>query len=389
MSDFQLDPELRKFASSRQLEYIDAIEVHGGAEAAARALGVSGGTVRNAINSLRKRAAVRGHSPEHDMTRTVPDPYVVKGVSTYYDRDGKPRGQWVKSSLDREAFLMVVRALTEDIEPVLPVPASDIGAGEDLLNCYVLTDAHLGMLAWHEEGGANWNLKIAEQTIERCFELMVERTPSAETALIGQLGDWMHFDGLIPETNGNGHVLDADTRFAKVIRASVRLLRKLVHRALETHSRVILLLAEGNHDESSSQWLQTMFEALYEAEPRVQVVVSAKPYYAVEHGQTSLFFHHGHKRTGKDLAALLAAEFRAIWGRTTKSYGHTGHRHHELEQALPGIKIVQHPTLAARDAHASRSGFLSERQASAITYCRNFGEVGRVVVTPEMVNVES
>jgi hypothetical protein len=389
--DHALDDTLYEFASERQKEYLDAIKLHGGAEAAARNLGLScGGTIRKSISRLKAKAAMRGHSPDHDMTRTVPEPFVVRGVSTYYDKDGKAAGQWVKSRLDDQRYFELIRAtaeaLSEDIRPTAPVELPEsLSFARNLLTTYILTDVHLGMLAWHEEGGANWNLKIAEKTIEGCFDLMVKLSPDSETAIISQLGDWFHFDGILPVTPTSRHVLDADTRFAKVIRAGFRLLRRLIGRALEKHQKVVVLMAEGNHDESSSQWLQVMLDTLYENEPRVEVIVSAKPYYAYEFDQTALFFHHGHKKRGQNLALLLAAEFREIWGRTKKAYGHTGHLHHELEQAFPGIKMIQHPTLSARDAHASREGFMSERQASVITYSRKFGEIGRHVVTPDML----
>lgn len=390
MTETHLDPALRQFASDRQIEYIDAIELHGSANAAAKTLGVSGGTIRNSIKKLKRKAAIRGHSPEHDMTRVAPEGFTVKGVSTYYNKDGEAAGQWVKTQQDGqkwfELLVETANGLAEEIPPAAAVPAPTLAPWTaDLLQTYVLTDVHLGMLAWQEEGGQNWDLKIAERTIEKCFDMMVGMSPDADTCIIAQLGDWFHFDGLTPETSESGHVLDADSRFAKVIRAGNRLLRRLVARALQKHNKVVLLLAEGNHDPASSQWLQVLFQALFENEPRVDVIVSAKPYYAYEHGNVSLFFHHGHKRRGEKLAMVLAAEFRSLWGRTTKSYGHTGHLHHELEQAFPGIKMIQHPTLAARDAYAARGGFMGERQASAITYSAKYGEVSRNVVTPEMV----
>lgn len=392
MTDYTVDEALYQFATDRQREMLEAVKNYGGAEAAGRALGLSGGTIRNAMKRLKKKAATKGYSPAHDMTRSVPDPYVVRGVSTYYNKDGKAAGQWVKSRLDDQRYFELIRAtakgLADDIKPSAPVslPPS-LAFSQNLLSAYILTDVHLGMLAWREEGGANWNLKIAEATIERCFDAMVELAPNSETAIIAQLGDWFHFDGMSPVTPTSGHVLDADTRFAKVIRAGFRLLRRLVQRALEKHRKVVLLMAEGNHDESSSQWLQVMMDQLYEDEPRIEVIVSAKPFYAYEFGETALFFHHGHKKRGEKLALLLAAEFRPIWGRTKKAYGHHGHLHSELEQAFPGIKIIQHPTLAARDAYASREGYMSERQASVLTYSREFGEVGRHVITPEMVGI--
>jgi hypothetical protein len=85
------------------------------------------------------------------------------------------------------------------------------------------------------------------------------------------------------------------------------------------------------------------------------------------------------------LAALLAAEFAPLWGATTKRYAHSGHLHSIEEASMPGIRLVRHPTLAAADAYAARGPLLSERQASAITYHKVYGEVGRVIVTPEMI----
>jgi hypothetical protein len=46
--------------------------------------------------------------------------------------------------------------------------------------------------------------------------------------------------------------------------------------------------------------------------------------------------------------------------------------------------VVQHSTLAARDAYAARGGWMSERTIKAITYHSKYGEVGRITVTPEM-----
>jgi hypothetical protein len=48
------------------------------------------------------------------------------------------------------------------------------------------------------------------------------------------------------------------------------------------------------------------------------------------------------------------------------------------------MTVIQHPTLAARDAYAARGGWLSERSATAITYHDKFGQVARNTVVPEM-----
>jgi hypothetical protein len=144
-------------------------------------------------------------------------------------------------------------------------------------------------------------------------------------------------------------------------------------------------MAEGNHDITSSIWLRVMFKALYEDEPRVQVIDSDMPYYHYQHGHTMLAFHHGHLSKNESLPLLFASQFPDVWGATTKRYCHTGHRHHAHEKEHSGMKVIQHPTLSARDAYASRGGWISEREMTAITYHKKYGQVSRTTITPEML----
>jgi hypothetical protein len=128
-----------------------------------------------------------------------------------------------------------------------------------------------------------------------------------------------------------------------------------------------------------------MFSALYENEPRVEVINSPLPYYVYQHGKTMLAWHHGHLKKNDQLPILFASQFAQVWGQTTKRYAHCGHRHHVEEKEHSGMIVIQHPTLTARDAYAARGGWIAERQATAITYHREFGQVARNTVTPEMI----
>lgn len=384
-----MDSQLASYATVRELEYLEAVEKHGSQRAAARALKVDCKTLRSALARLRSRAASKGYSPDHDMRHTVPDGFRVKGVSTYYDEEGKPRGQWVKSSADEDRRQELIRAayeaMAEELPRVEPVPK--LGAIEpNLATVYTLTDSHVGMLAWARETGADWDLSIAERVLTGCFRRMVESSPSARVGFVNQLGDFLHSDGLLPVTPTSGHVLDQDGRYTKLVETAVRILRRVVDMALEKHQEVVVLMAEGNHDMASSVWLRVMFKAIYEKEPRVQVIDSPLPYYVYRHGKTMLAFHHGHLKKNDQLPILFAAQFPEDWGLTTKRYAHTGHRHHTEEKEHSGITVIQHPTLASRDAYAARGGWIAERQVRAITYHSEFGEVGRVVVTPEMLS---
>jgi hypothetical protein len=183
----------------------------------------------------------------------------------------------------------------------------------------------------------------------------------------------------------HGHVLDAAGRYSQMVQAAIRVLRRVVDLALMCHEEVHVLFVEGNHDLAGSMWLRLMFGALYENEPRLTVNDSEVPYYVLRHGCTMLAFHHGHMSKNASLPLLFAAQFPAIWGATTKRYAHCGHRHHVEEKEHAGMTVVQHPTLAARDAYAARGGWIAERAATCITYHEAYGQVARTIVTPEML----
>ena len=382
-----MDSRLRDYATETQWRYMEAIEQHGSGRNAAIALGVSKSTINEARQLVLRKAAQHGYAPAEGLNHPTPLGFNVKGVSTLYDADGQQKAQWVKTTADDEARIkalhMAVAALSDDIPRAQPVnPPINVNA--DLCNLFVLTDYHVGMLAWRKEGGADWDLKIAEDTLDRVFRYTIAKAPDAETIVICQLGDFLHFDGLESVTPTSGHHLDADGRFEKVVGVAIRALRNVVDLALAKHQKVILINAEGNHDIASSVWLRQMFAALYENEPRVTVETSPHPYYAYRHGRAMLGFHHGHLRKMDNLQGVFAAQFAEMWGQTKYRYAHCGHLHHQRVKEDFGMTVTQHRTLAARDAYASRDGWFAERKASLTTYHKEFGEVGNIHLTPEM-----
>jgi hypothetical protein len=388
MNPVKIDENLYQYCTPRQRETLEAIERLGSARAASVELGMNIGGASETYLAVKKKAAKMGYAPAHDFTRPVPDGYVAKGVSTYYNKQGKPSGQWVKASLSQQALAEAMREAVDGFKDEIP-PASVIVAPaaceEHLCNLYTFTDYHLGMLAWHKEGGSDWNISIAEKTILAALVQMVNQSPNAHTAVLNIQGDFLHTDGKTPVTPASKHVLDADSRFPKIRRSAIRIIRSLVAICLSRHQEVQLIIAEGNHDEESAGWLSDLFAVHYEDDPRVTINDSALPFYVFEWGTTMLGIHHGHKVKNESLPLLFAAQFPQEWGRTTRREIHCGHRHHRDEKEYNGVTVVQHPTLAARDAYAARGGWIADRAAWAITYHKKYGAVGRVMITTEMM----
>lgn len=351
----------------------------------ARKYGISDRVIRIRKAKLAKKGVGHGR----DVSHLVPDGYKIKGTSSLVDEFGNTKLQWVKTDTDAERQVELMKAVIEgmksEITPVAPVKAARAKRDDKLLNLYTVSDFHLGMLAWADESGDDWDMKIAEDLFSRWFDAAFQKAPDAGTGVINLLGDFAHFDSLDAVTPESRHVLDADTRYQKLVRYMIRMVRRVVDMALVKHHTVKLLIVQGNHDPVVSVWLAEMFTVLYSNDSRVIVDTSPDVYKMVQHGKTTLFFHHGHKARFDAIEPVMIAKFRKAFGESVYSYAHVGHLHHQKIVESRNMIVEQHRTLAAKDAYASRGGWMSGRSANVITYSAEYGEVARLTISPEML----
>lgn len=316
------------------------------------------------------------------------DTLATKGKTTWVNAEGRITQQVIMERADaakqQAALEAMVAALKEDLPRVtiMPPPAH---VEADLLNQFVVTDSHFGMLAWREETGDDYDLRIAEQLLLDWFAAAVASAPQAHTAVLAQLGDLMHHDSLESVTPAHRHVLDADSRLQKVIRVVIRTIRRIIDMLLQKHQHVHVIMASGNHDPASSAWLREMLAAMYENEPRITVDSSPMHYHVYAWGKTAIFYHHGDKRTIANVDVTMAGLFRRAYGLSDVAYCHIGHKHSDEGIKTNLMYVERHETLAAKDDYAASGGWLSGRSAKRITYHKDHGEVGRDRMTPAMV----
>jgi hypothetical protein len=375
-----IDPGLRQFATEQQLRHIDAIEQYGSGRAAAAALGLSHNTMNEAMRRLYKSAALRGYSPKHDMVHTVPDGFAVKGVSTYYDKDGKARGQWVKSTQDAAAREEILRAMVEglkdEITPIAPRHAP-LNSDDDLLTIYPIGDPHAGLYAWKEETGVAFDLREFERVNKAAIDRIVEAAPRSSIAIFNDKGDSTHADDNTNRTPRSGHALDVHGRHAEVVRVSVKIKRYQIERLLDKHAKVIVRVDSGNHDPISSIHLAMLLEALYENEPRVEVITSPNPYWYYKFGKNLIGTCHGDGAKGKDLPGIMANDVREWWGQSDYCVWFVGHVHHKDIKDYTGCTVEYMRTLAASDAWHHGQGYRARRSIEAITLHKDGGEEER------------
>lgn len=348
---------------------------------AARKLGLHVNTFKN-----RYAMAIRDVSVS-DMSPFIPEGQKLKGVSTLY-RDGDSVLQWVKTNADLDKQLEIIRETVEALKSEIPKERPKKFKGhpnDDLASLYVLTDYHVGQMSLAGECGEDWDTDKSTDFLVRWFEGAIDCAPDSKVGILCQLGDFLHFDGLDAVTPTSKHLMDTDSRYSYIVNAAIKALRIIIGLMLDKHEHVHIIMAEGNHDMASSIWLRALFSDKYQNEPRITVDNTNLPYYVYEHGKTMIGMHHGHKKKMSEISKTFASMYREIYGRTKYSYIHMGHYHHVASKEDGMFIVEQHPTMAVKDAYSARGGYVANRGASVISYHKEFGEVSRVTIRPEMI----
>lgn len=335
-----------------------------------------------------------GFDPVNGMTLVSPDLQTLKGRSALVKVDPETGEERVvqywnktdtKADAQQQAFAAAIQELSNGIKPFKTVKPKERHV-KDHLTVYTLTDFHLGMYSWSDETGASWDMKIAENVLLNAFSEMVAGSPDSEVGIFAQLGDLLHWDGLLALTPTAKNVLDADTRFPLLVQTAISVCLKAVEMLLHKHAQVHVLMAEGNHDMASSVWLRAIMTHTFRDNKRVSVEGSPFPFYSYRWGKVFLGWHHGHLQKMDNLPLLFATDpkFKRDHGAADFTYIHTGHMHHQKVIDRGGVVVEQHPTLSARDAHGARGFLFSNREAKAITYHKEHGEKSRCTVRPNL-----
>lgn len=380
-----MSKDLLNFCKTKaQREAITLVEIDGVSQReASQKLGISRAALRDRITAVKTFAAKRGYSPDHDMTRPVPDGFVVSGVSTYYNDEGQPTGQWVKSKLAEEEKLKALRqAIEEAVEDYkglgkVTKQKKQSQPVDDVMVAVPIGDPHIGLYAWAEECGEDFDTDIARDDLLNASAKLLEATPSASKALICNLGDFFHADNQSNQTSRSKHQLDVDSRWARVLKLGCMIMVDMIHLALKKYPEVEVINAIGNHDDHSSVMLAAFLDAYFTKEPRVTIQPTVSKFNYVKFGKCLIGVTHGDTVKHADLGELMATDKAEDWGATEHRMWFVGHIHHSRKTELRGCTVESFRTLAAKDAWHAGKGYRSGRDITAIVLHKEFGEVAR------------
>ena len=389
------DLRILEFTTERQREILEAWINEGTQKRAAKSLGISQHTVSEAFGRAKKRAEVRGYSPEHDLTKPVPETQILKGSSTLYDDDGKIRLQWIKTSANllaiSESLTGFATGLADDIRGKFP--PSTIRrkhfANDELATHYKIGDQHLGLYAWGDEtSGEDYDLEKSSSDIIGGLRFLVDSAPPTRVGVLVNVGDFCHANDRKASTPGSGNSLDVDGRHGRTARRAAHILRDAVRLMLTKHEVATVVNARGNHDPDAAVSMEIALEAYFENEPRVVVLRNDAKIQVVEWGECLHFVYHGEKNRSHQLA-FLTNRFREQIGRSSFIYVDNGHVHHKQREELgPCLFEVWNP-LSASDAYHADSLYRASRSISSVTYHKRFGEVSRNVCDLRIIRERS
>ncbi len=322
----------------------------------------------------------------------MPEGFRVKGVSTYYGKDGEKRGQWVKSAVDHEQQLSMFQATVEAFADTLPRVAEIAGPDkttDDVMTFYPVGDHHMGLLVWGEEvgkpGEADYDLEISEHILTAATRYLMKSAPASKRAALVFLGDFLHYDGIAPVTPTSGNILDTDTRFSKMVSAAVRVMRSMIEQAAKKHEEVDVIVEVGNHDLSSSIFIMEVLSNVYENNPRIKINRHPGHYHYLEFGENLVGTHHGHGAKLPELPLIMAVDQPEAWGRCKHRFMWTGHVHHSEVKDVKSVQVESFRVLAPGDAYAHNKGYRSKQDMKAIVLHKKYGEVARFSVNPDII----
>lgn len=359
---------------------IDALEKTNGHQGqAAELMGISKRRIQKIIETMRDTGQHVPPSP-HDLTQYYrPDQARIHGTSTLFDANGNAKLQWVKEKATAptpdEMAAAIKLALSEI--PILRTVQPPSSVPEELLVAFPMGDPHIGMYAWSDETGQDFDLDIAEKLLTAAVGHLVECCPPAKTALIVNVGDFFHADNMDNQTMRSGNALDVDTRWAKVLRVGIRAMRTCIELCLAKYKFVYVINEIGNHDDHSSQMLTIALAMFYENNPRVIFDESPARFHYFRFGKNLIGVTHGDNTKLEALGPIMATDRPTDWGETEHRYWYTGHIHHRRLLEFPGCTAESFRTLAARDAWHAGKGYRSGRDMTAIVLDAEDGEVER------------
>ena len=190
------DKKLLEFATDRERVLLETWANEGTQTKAAKVLQVTQHSI-SAYKRARKRAEIRGYSPQHKLQHAVPATQLLKGASTLYDENGNVRLQWVKSEskpagdTSSTRTVLLPDLLTTCVQGL--VRLHNVARGLQTRNLRRITRSATSIwdFTWGSETGSeDYDLAKSSADIVGGLSFLIDAAPPTQTGVLVNVGDF-------------------------------------------------------------------------------------------------------------------------------------------------------------------------------------------------------
>ena len=389
---------LREFCTTvRHHDILDALQKSDGKRNQAwRAGGIDGSHGRRTLKMLKERASQKTITHGDGSTESVDESYLIKGKSILYDEAGNVKIQWVKTDIEKQNQNELLHEYVESLcsfDPAEPKPMeNNYKLDDELMSAIFIGDAHVGMKAWSQDTrGMDFDTNIAEGLLRGAVDNLVARAPNSDIGLLVDVGDFQHANDSHGATY-SGTQVDVDTRQGKTLRTSADIMCYAIGRMLEKFSKVIVVVARGNHNPDAAQAVQLILEFYYKNEPRVEVLPTEGFFHYLQWGKWLIGVNHGDKIKPSKLVSVMARDMAKAWGECSHRMWALGHFHHQNTLELDGCIVQKFGALTPPDSWHAGQGYGSNSVMEMITFKKQGGkhstliyELDKIINEPDII----
>lgn len=233
-----------------------------------------------------------------------------------------------------------------------------------------IPDLHFGKLAWDEESGDNYDIKIAEDLALQTIQSIIDHTRvySIDRILFPIGNDYFNVNSKTEKTVHDTPQQE-DTRYAKTFVKGRKLAIQMID-MLSNIAPVDVLIIPGNHDEERCFYLGDSLECWYHNSKNVMVDNGAKKRKYYSYGKNLIGLTHGYFEKLGELPLLMATEQPELWSKCIHREWQTGDKHHKKEiytylreNEDKGVMVRILRSLSGNDAWHFDKGYVGQTRA--------------------------
>ena len=243
----------------------------------------------------------------------------------------------------------------------LPIECFNYDLNGEILEIKV-PDLHIGLLAWREETGEDYDLKIVKENFFKCINDIVKRCRHRriKKVVFITLGDLLHVDN-DQGTTTKGTQQQMDGRMAKIVGCAEDILIDGIT-LLGQIAPVEYIYIAGNHDRVCGYMLARSVSNVFRNDPNVTCDISPNPIKYRRYGVGLVMYHHG-DAPKKNIGEIPMLHAREELSKAKFVEINLGHYHDEEIKTVNGARIRYFPTICTSSYWEHQQAYGSSMKA--------------------------